>query len=605
MTSQFVPASSLYILSAIVTFSLAYVTWRLKPERGLTWIMVMICAGIWAIGSTLETIPTDLETKFRIVKTVPYLGITGSIFFWSLFTIIYSRHKYWLNKFTIFLLAVVPVTTYVLVFTSQYHPLIWESYSLVAQNGYVFFNPIYGIGFWIWAVYGYLVILCGAYLIITAVVRSPRLYQGQAFVLILGSLIPLISNLLYLVKLNPIDPLDLSPISFTITGILITIGLLRFQLFSVVPIAHDLVFKGVTSGVIVIDLKAQIIDLNPAAETILNQDKNKLVGKNILDTFPEYKSVIEQFSGVWDAKTEISFGVEQRIFELQIMPLTNRSGKGVAGRIILLYDITERKKALAERDSLIRELDAYAHTVAHDLKTPLAIIQGYSGLIMRKNGETLPDSTKEYLHTIDKTTQKMGEIIDSLLLLASIQSVDDLEISPIDMAEIAHNAWSRVSRNETTKLVNFTMAETIWPTAVGYAPWVEQVWVNYMSNAIKYGGSPPQVEIGFDLPNDHFNGTRPSARFWVKDNGNGLSEEEAAQLFQKFVRLAQHETVGGHGLGLSIVQRIIDRLGGQVGVESQEAKGSIFYFTLPLVESQPFDSETVSHPEQIALNAIN
>jgi signal transduction histidine kinase len=116
---------------------------------------------------------------------------------------------------------------------------------------------------------------------------------------------------------------------------------------------------------------------------------------------------------------------------------------------------------------------------------------------------------------------------------------------------------------------------------VGYGPWVEVVWTNYLSNAIKYGGRPPMVELGAQELPSPTNGL-PTVRFWVHDNGPGLSDNEQARLFTPFERL--HQTrAPGHGLGLSIVQRVVTKLGGQVGVESNgvEGQGCIFYFTLP------------------------
>jgi signal transduction histidine kinase len=117
-----------------------------------------------------------------------------------------------------------------------------------------------------------------------------------------------------------------------------------------------------------------------------------------------------------------------------------------------------------------------------------------------------------------------------------------------------------------------------WPAAMGYAPWVEEVWANYISNAVKYGGDPPIVRIGATVdPLD-------KVRFWVQDNGEGIAPEESAKLFSKFSRLTGVEKIEGHGLGLSIVKRIVERLGGEVGVQSEIGEGSTFYFTLPPAE---------------------
>jgi signal transduction histidine kinase len=112
-----------------------------------------------------------------------------------------------------------------------------------------------------------------------------------------------------------------------------------------------------------------------------------------------------------------------------------------------------------------------------------------------------------------------------------------------------------------------------WPPTLGYAPWVEEVWVNYLSNALKYGGEPPVIAVGATPDGD-------VVRYWCRDNGPGLTAEEQTQLFTQFTRL--HEVrAEGHGLGLSIVRRIVEKLGGEVGVENNEEMGSTFWFTLP------------------------
>jgi two-component system sensor histidine kinase/response regulator len=146
------------------------------------------------------------------------------------------------------------------------------------------------------------------------------------------------------------------------------------------------------------------------------------------------------------------------------------------------------------------------------------------------------------------------------------------------MADIVSEAQKRLADLVAERQAEISVPDE-WPTVVGYAPWVEEVWVNYISNAVKYGGRPeqgvpPRAGLGFDAPiNAH-------VRFWVRDKGPGLVPEEQARLFASFTRLHQVRAEG-HGLGLSIVRRIAERLGGEVGVESEVGQGSVFYFTLP------------------------
>ncbi len=116
-----------------------------------------------------------------------------------------------------------------------------------------------------------------------------------------------------------------------------------------------------------------------------------------------------------------------------------------------------------------------------------------------------------------------------------------------------------------------------WPVVLGHAAWVEEVWVNYLTNALKYGGRPPRVELGAALQKDGV--TSPMVRFWVRDNGLGLTFEEQERLFTPGTRLDQVRAKG-HGLGLSIARRIVEKLGGWWGVESDVGKGSTFSFTL-------------------------
>ena len=112
---------------------------------------------------------------------------------------------------------------------------------------------------------------------------------------------------------------------------------------------------------------------------------------------------------------------------------------------------------------------------------------------------------------------------------------------------------------------------------MGYGPWIEEVWSNYISNAMKYGGQPPQVTLGYDVL------TNGWVRFWVKDNGPGIDPVAQKRLFQEFERLDQ-KRAQGYGLGLSVVRRIMERLGGEVGVESAVGVGSLFFFTLPVAD---------------------
>jgi signal transduction histidine kinase len=222
------------------------------------------------------------------------------------------------------------------------------------------------------------------------------------------------------------------------------------------------------------------------------------------------------------------------------------------------------------------ELDAFAHTVAHDLKNPLSAVMALSNMLANScSTDTLPDANFiDRLQLVEQAGQQAVNIVDALLLLAGVSRRGTVTHQPLNMSRIVN----KVIQQRLALLIKHHKA-TIdlpenWPVVQSYGPWIEEIWINYLSNGLKYGGKPPHLELGAFVPHSGM------IRFWVRDNGLGLTEEEQAQLFTPFTRL--HTTrVEGHGLGLSIVQQIVEKLGGQVGVESTKGQGSLFYFTLP------------------------
>jgi signal transduction histidine kinase len=231
------------------------------------------------------------------------------------------------------------------------------------------------------------------------------------------------------------------------------------------------------------------------------------------------------------------------------------------------------RQRIAELEAKNRDLEAFAHTVAHDLKGPICNLAGYADLVRRAHTDMLDDELQKCLSMVHRSALKLNDIIDELLLLAELRQ-DEVEIEELDMADIVSRALSRLSYKLDGDATSVVLPDT-WPTAVGYGPWVEEVWVNYIDNALKYGGRPARVELGAERVDG-------ASRFWVRDNGRGLTATEQDQLFSPFTRLAK-AYAEGHGLGLSVVYHIVEKLGGRVGVDSVGVlgQGSVFSFTLP------------------------
>ena len=231
---------------------------------------------------------------------------------------------------------------------------------------------------------------------------------------------------------------------------------------------------------------------------------------------------------------------------------------------------------LAQMNNSLRvsnaELDAFSHTVAHDLKSPLANTIGFASILLQEKDTLSSQESQEFLAIIAKNGKRMRGIIDGLLMLASVRKEDVVVVS-VDMESVMSEVLARLYYTIMESNAQISV-ETAWLNGLGYAPWLEEVWANYIGNAIKYGGKPPQITLGAEMQADGM------VRYWVRDNGRGLTAEQQTKLFVPFTRLGLDDN-RGHGLGLSIVQRIVTRLNGNVGIFSEVGMGSVFYFTLP------------------------
>ena len=216
------------------------------------------------------------------------------------------------------------------------------------------------------------------------------------------------------------------------------------------------------------------------------------------------------------------------------------------------------------------ELDAFASMVAHDLKNPLATILAITTFLQIGHQNISVARCQEQLNRLATTGQKMNTIIDELLLLAHLRK-EDIKLVPVDMATVINTVQYRLT-HLIERYQPQIRSPSIWPTGLGYGPWIEEIWANYLSNALKYGGQFVQIEFGYTLREDKI-------RFWVSDNGPGIGKNRQSQLFTPFTRLDELQ-LEGYGLGLSIVQRIAEKIDEQVGVESDLGQGSTFWFEL-------------------------
>lgn len=340
--------------------------------------------------------------------------------------------------------------------------------------------------------------------------------------------------------------------------------------------------ESLAEGVVICDSDGRIVLINRRAEEIFGYSQDEVVGRPLNLLLPErfFETHRQHLSEFFKDPRIRSMGQGLELagkrkdgaeFPIEVSLSYLHTEVGLLG-LAFVTDITKRKEA--ERALKLRneELDAFAHTVAHDLKASLSMLIGYSEVLVETYKTLSEEEVEEYLSALARNGRKMNNIIDELLIFASMGK-KAITPGPVDMAVVVNDVLERLQY-----AIKEYRAEIIlpgsFPMALGYAPWLEEVWMNYITNAMKYGGTPPVIRLGSDpLPNGFI-------KYWVHDNGAGLTPEQQAAVFEPFTRMAGPR-IKGYGLGLSIVKRIVERLNGQVGIESEPGQGSTFSFALP------------------------
>jgi len=360
------------------------------------------------------------------------------------------------------------------------------------------------------------------------------------------------------------------------------------------------VLGSIADGLIATDDDDQIVFLNPVAERLIGRKWDQALGRRLEEIFPHFGHEIEDAArgGERDSvRGELHLLNPDKceiLLDHTRSPIEDERGDR-SGQIISLRDVTEQvqtRRLLEQKAEELMtqndELTAYAHTVAHDIKDPLNIIYGYSSILADGEVEMDEATTRKSLRIIADYALRTCNIVDELLLLAEVRD-SEVVLGPLDMPTILMQTQHRLADSLERTGTIICQDSGSWPQAMGYGPWVEEVWVNLLSNGMKYGGTPPVLKIGATQVGD-------DVCFWVTDSGQGIPKEDQQALFVPFTPLHQVRATG-QGLGLSIVRRITSRLGGTVGVESRPGEGSTFYFTLPACRSAaPRSDDTADAP---------
>jgi len=363
----------------------------------------------------------------------------------------------------------------------------------------------------------------------------------------------------------------------------------------------DSVFEYVPDMIFVKDAKdLRYVRFNQAGAALIGTTTAELIGKNDYDFFAQEQA---DFFTRKDRETlaagmlvdipEEPMNTKHqglRILHTRKIPIPGADGKA---RYLLgmSQDITERKQAegkiaqlnaelrvrAAQLETINKELESFSYTVSHDLRAPLRAIAGYARMLEADYHDKLDSEARRFLGVIGENTRKMGKLIDDLLAFAKLGR-QPLARAEVDMAALAREAFA-----DLTELSDQGSPELVLdalPIAHGDRQLLRQVWANLLSNAVKYSSNTPFPRIEITARTDSVEHV-----YCVKDNGVGFDMKHYDKLFGVFVRLHDAKEFSGTGVGLAIVQRIVERHAGRVWAQAKLDEGATFYFSLPKEES--------------------
>jgi light-regulated signal transduction histidine kinase (bacteriophytochrome) len=263
---------------------------------------------------------------------------------------------------------------------------------------------------------------------------------------------------------------------------------------------------------------------------------------------------------------------ERYYYETQYNPIRNDSNE-IIGVTVLSANITERKKSELHIQALNKELEAFTYSVAHDLRAPLRIIDGYSDILEQEYFRHLDEEANRMIRIVKMNTRQMGQLIDDLLNFSRLGRLP-VQLKPTNMNDIFNEVIREQLSFVASDRIEFRI-DTLEKVKCD-SNLMRHVVSNLLSNAIKYSRNRERaiIEIGSEK-------TQFETVYFVKDNGSGFDMRYAEKLFDVFQRLHKPTEFEGTGVGLAIVHRVISKHGGRVWANAEVDKGATFYFSLP------------------------
>jgi diguanylate cyclase (GGDEF)-like protein len=405
--------STVDIIAATIQMCVAIMALRRRGVPGATTLtLLMLAAAEWSIGGALEYAAVGTSHKV-FWAPVEYLGSSSVPVLLLLLAFEYNRFDWVLTRRNIALLFIVPIIAMVLAATNQWHHLIWTQFDVdPAHPNLLIYH--HGVTFWITVFgYSYAAIIVGVILFIRAAIQLPSFYRRQTALLLIGTVIPSIGDLLYDMKARPMPGLELGPLGLACTGIILAVAIFRFGLLDIIPVARDTLVETLHDGILVLDNQNRIVDINPAARKLLRTASEAALNLQFGETLSPWPVFLSSIRDQWDTAASHSTPlIDPAHLEITVAPVRNRKGMRT-GRLIILHDISVRHAAEQEirRANEMLRAQIEANKALQEELRELAVRDPLTGLYNRRHMDsTLEDETEQALSTGQSLTVVMIDI---------------------------------------------------------------------------------------------------------------------------------------------------------------------------------------------------
>lgn len=568
MQMEYTPFAVPYVISGVITLIVADLAWARRARPGSTAVgLFMIALSAWSLGNAAEHCAVTLSGKM-LWTNLQYLGITTVPVAWVAVALGFSGRHEALTKKNIVLLLVVPSIIILLVFTNQYHSWMFYDVHLDTSGPLPTVAKEYGWAFKAWVLYCYLLMLVGLTNITRTVFGLPNPHRGQGVLALVGMSVPSVYNIIYLMGLSPIPHVDLTPVSFSLSGLVAVIAIRRYQLLDISPVALSAVVHGMDSGVAVVGLEGLIVYINPAARDLVRLGARGLTNTrpaDLLKCWPEASMALRDTMGERGDQI-IDVQDERGYFEIRVSPLLSPVGS-LVGKTLVINDITERVQSNDQRllDSVSLAAHQERELLARELHDNIGQTLGYLNVRLQAIHERLKLDGAESVESdliglVDVVREAYVELREHIVNMRGDASLH-FEFRPKLLTLLRGIEQRHGVRVDLAMPADFD--EHALGNEAGFQ--VLRVIQEACTNAVKHG-SPRKLAVKFEE-------VQGLLQVSVKDDGCGFNPARQPR-----------------GMGTGIMRDRAESLGGDLVVLSAPGQGAEVRMCIPL----PRDEEVSS-----------